>query len=80
MPYVTRICSKCGKRQETYHNVWKCGKCKAAKALIGEGRHEHQTKYSLAKENAILQAEVNALRCRLGIGVKYREWEKGPAT
>ena len=80
MPYVKRICSQCGKRQEVYHNVWKCHKCGAAKSLIAEGRHEHQTPSSLRRENAILRAEVNTLRCRLGLGVKYREWERGPRT
>lgn len=80
MPYVKRICSKCGRRQEVYHNVWKCRRCKASKCLISEGRHEHQTRATLKCENAILRAEVNVLRVRLGLGVKYREWEDGPAT
>lgn len=80
MPYVKRICSACGKRQEVYHNVWVCRKCHAEKALVSEGRHEHCTKHTLARENAILRAEVNALRCQLGIGIKYREWEGGPKT
>lgn len=80
MPYVRRVCSKCGKTSETYHNVWKCPKCGAPKTLITEHRHEHATKYTLARENRILRAEVNALRGQLGIGVKYREWDEGPET
>lgn len=80
MPYVKRICSECGKRQETYHNVWKCRKCGALRSLVAEKRPSRHAISTLNRENAILRAEVNALRARLGIGVKYREWEDGPAT
>ena len=83
MPYITQICSKCQKKQETYHNVSTCKKC-GKKALVFVNRCEARGKGSVMHENRILRAEVNDLRNALGWGVKYREWEstemKGPRT
>lgn len=80
MPYVTRICSACEKKQTCYHNVWKCRKCGAARSLVTSERHEHRTASTVRHENRILRSEVNALRSRLGLDIKYREWEGGQET
>lgn len=73
-----RTCSKCDREQNGYHNMRKCRKCGGE--LVSDNRHELRGKHSLQHENKALRAEVNALRVRLGIGVKYREWEGGPET
>ncbi len=80
MPYVERICSQCDKKQTRYHNVHKCGKCGAVGKLVTVTRFCITGLASARKENAVLRGEVNALRSRLGIGVKYREWDGGPKT
>lgn len=80
MPYVTKKCTKCGRKTECYHNVMICRRGKCRGDLIGEPRFQNQSTRTLRIENRALRGEVNDLRERLGLGVKYREWENGPRT
>lgn len=79
MPYLQKVCTVCDQTCERYHNQRKCPHC-GKESLVQENRYQHPSAASLMLENKNLRAEVNVLRVRLGIGVKYREWEKGPAT
>lgn len=77
MAYVNKKCAACGRKDEVYHNVMKCRRCKTGD-LIGEFPYQFQSMRSLRLENVALRAEVNALRDRLHLGIKYREWDGGP--
>lgn len=79
MPYTKKICTRCDKKCERYHNVRKCPRC-GQLTLIAFTRHTDTSLASMRIENRHLRSEVNSLRLQNGLGVKYVEWEKGPKT
>lgn len=77
MPYADKMCAACDARGNYYHNVVKCRKCGKEK-LVAKMRFEQVSGASERRENGFLRAEVNALRAKLGMGVKYVDYGRKP--
>lgn len=80
MPYTHKVCSACEHDAgDRYHNVRKCPAC-GQLTLVAVNPYEHQSPCVCREENLSLRREVNALRNKLGWGIKYREWITFPTN
>lgn len=76
MPYVHKICSACDRDAgERYHNMRKCPGC-GQPTLVAATPFHAPSSHCTRAENLALRREVNRLRKKLGMGIKYREWSK----